>query len=293
MMSSPFTPWLNLTIAGAICIALAIVAGVVANLVVRRLTNRLIRPAASQARTAQWREQQSRAMAEEVSRAGSGFVWAIVAVTVLAEFGVNVLPAVIVIAAAIVAVGIGARSLVADVVAGVAIIAEDQFAVGETIQVGSATGKVEQFTLRRTVLRDARGALVTLANGDVRGAGNLSRDWSQAFVDISIAAEEPLERAMQAMELASGSMRGDPSWSQAIVDGPRVLGVQDYGRAGPTLRIQVRTSPLRQDEVARELRRRIQLEFQRHHIEISTADELEQAAVFEMPEENSGPKISG
>jgi small-conductance mechanosensitive channel len=293
MMSSTFTSWLNLTVAGAICIVLAVVAGVAAIILLRRMTNRLIRPAASQARTAQWREQQSHAMAEQIYRVGSGFVWAIVIVTVLAEFGVNVLPAVIVIGAAIVAIGIGARSFVADMVAGLAIIFEDQYAIGDTIQVGAATGKVEQFTLRRTVLRDARGALVTLANGDLRGAGNLSRDWSQAFVDISIAAEEPLERAMQALELASGTMRGDPAWSQAIVDGPRVLGVQDYGRSGAILRMQVRTAPLRQDEVARELRRRIQLEFQRHHIEISTADDLEQASVFQMPEENSGPKISG
>lgn len=292
MMSSPFTPWLNLTIAGAICIVLAVVAGLVAILFLRRLTNRLIRPAASQARTAQWREQQSRAMAENLYGAGSGFIWAVVIVTALAEFGVNVLPAMIVIGAAIVALGIGAHSFVADVVAGLAIIFEDQYAIGDTIQVGAATGKVEQFTLRRTVLRDVRGALVTLANGTVLGAGNLSRDWSQAFVDISLAAEEPLERAMQALELASGTMRSDPSWSQAIVDGPRVLGVQDYGRSGPTLRIQVRTAPLRQDEVARELRRRIQLEFQRHHIEISTADDLE-GSVFQMPEENSGSKISG
>jgi hypothetical protein len=185
MMSSPFTPWLNLTIAGAICIVLAVVAGLVAILFLRRLTNRLIRPAASQARTAQWREQQSRAMAEKLYGAGSGFVWAVVIVTALAEFGVNVLPAMIVIGAAIVALGIGAHSFVADVVAGLAIIFEDQYAIGDTIQVGAATGKVEQFTLRRTVLRDVRGALVTLANGTVLGAGNLSRDWSQAFVDIS------------------------------------------------------------------------------------------------------------
>lgn len=293
MMSSPFTPWLNLTIAGAICILLTVVAGIVANLLLRRLTSRLIRPAASQARAAQWREQHSRAMAEQLYRAASGFVWAVVIVTALAQFGVNVLPAVIIIGAAILALGIGARSFVADVVSGLAIVFEDQFAVGDTIQVGSALGKVEQFTLRRTVLRDARGALVTLANGEVRGAGNLSRDWSQVYVDISISPEEPLERAMQALELASGALRSDPAWSQAIVDGPRVLGVQDYGRFGPTLRIQVRTAPLRQDEIARELRRRIQLEFQRHHIEISTADDLEQASVFRIPEENPGPKISG
>jgi small conductance mechanosensitive channel len=232
-------------------------------------------------------------MANQIYRAASGFVWAVAVLSVLAEFGVNVLPAVIVIGAAIVALGIGGRSLVADVVAGMAIVFDDQFAVGETIQTAATTGKVEQLSLRRTVLRDARGALISLGNGEIRSVANLSRDWSAAMVDITVGAEEPLERALQALEMASSALRADPAWSQAIVDGPRVLGVQDYGRSGPTLRVQVRTSPLRQDEVARELRRRIQMEFQRHRIEITTADDLDQASIFDVREEAPGPKISG
>jgi moderate conductance mechanosensitive channel len=292
MMSSPFTSWPTLTIAVGISILLTLVAAEVANLILRRLTNRLVRPAASQARVAQAREQQSRAMAEQVYRIASGFVWAAAGLSVLAELGANVLPAVIVIGAAIVALGIGARSLVADVLAGLAIVFEDQFAVGETIQVGTIAGKVEQLTLRRTVMRDARGAVVTLGNSEIRSVANVSRDWSAAIVDITVGVEEPLERALQALETASSALRADAAWSQAIVDGPRVLGVQDYGRSGPTLRVQVRTTPLRQDEVARELRRRIQMEFQRHRIEITTADDLDQPSIFDVREEAPGPKIS-
>jgi len=200
---------------------------------------------------------------------------------------------VIVIGAATVAIGIGARSIVADVVGGLAIVFEDQFAVGETIQTGETAGKVEQLTLRRTVVRDARGALVTLGNGEIRSVANVSRDWSAATVDIAVAAEEPLERALQVLETASSGLRADPAWSQAIVDGPRVLGVQEYGRSGPTLRVQVRTTPLRQDEVARELRRRIQMEFQRHRIEVTTADDIDQASIFDVRDEATGPKVSG
>jgi moderate conductance mechanosensitive channel len=292
MMSSPFTSWPVLTIATGISILLTLVAAEVATLLLRRLTNRLVRPAASQARGAQAREQQSRSMAEQVYRIASGLVWAAAALVILAELGVNVIPAVLVIAATIVALGIGARTLVADVVAGLEIVFEDQFAVGETIHAGETTGKVEQLTLRRTVLRDARGALVTLGNGEIRSVANVSRDWSAAFVDITVSAEEPLERALQALEAASSTLRTDPAWSQAIVDGPRMLGVQDYGRSGPTLRIQVRTAPLRQDEVARELRRRIQMEFQRHRIEITTADDLDQPSIFDVREAAPGSKIS-
>jgi small-conductance mechanosensitive channel len=293
MMSSPFTSWPSFTIAVGISILLTLVAAEVANLLLRRLTNRLVRPAASQARGAQAREQQSREMAGQIYRVASGFVWSAAVLSVLGELGVNVLPAVIVIGAAIVALGIGGRSVVADVVAGMEIVFEDQFTAGETIQMAATTGKVEQLTLRRTVLRDARGALVTLGNSEIRSVANLSRDWSAAMVDITVGAEEPLERALQALEMASSALRADPAWSQAIVDGPRVLGVQDYGRSGPTLRVQVRTAPLRQDEVARELRRRIQMEFQRHRIEITTADDLDQPSIFDVREEAPGRKISG
>ena len=296
MMSSPFTSWPNLTLAVGISILLTLVAAEVATVLLRRLTNRLVRPAASQARAAQAREQQSRAMAEQIYRIASGCVWAAAVLSVLAELGVNIFPAVIVIGAVILALGIGARTLVADVVAGLEIVFEDQFAVGETIQIGETSGgtagKVEQLTLRRTVVRDARGALVTLGNSEIRGVANVSRDWSAAIVDVTVGTEEPLERALQVLESASSTLRADPVWSQAIVDGPRVLGVQDYGRSGATLRVQVRTMPLRQDEVARELRRRIQMEFQQHRIEITTGDDLDQPSIFDVREEARGPKIS-
>jgi moderate conductance mechanosensitive channel len=293
MMSSPFTSWPTLTIAVGISILLTLVAAEVATLLLRRLTNRLVRPAGSQTRGAQAREQQSRAMADQIYRVVSGFVWAAAILSVVAELGANVLPAVIFVAATIVAIGIGARDFVADILAGLAIVFEDQFAVGETIQVGATVGKVEQLTLRRTVMRDTRGAMVTLGNSEIRSVANVSRDWSAAIVDITVGTEEPLERALQALETASSGLRADPAWSQAIVDGPRVLGVQDYGRSASTLRVQVRTTPLRQDEVARELRRRIQMEFQRHRIEITTADDLDQPSIFDVREEAPGPKISG
>ncbi|HEX3119663.1 MAG TPA: hypothetical protein VHP80_11260, partial [Candidatus Acidoferrum sp.] len=96
MTSSPFTSWPNLTIAVGISILLTFVAAEVASLLLRRLTNRLVRPATSQARAAQAREQQSRAMADQVFRVASGFVWAAAILVVLAELGVNVIPAVLV-----------------------------------------------------------------------------------------------------------------------------------------------------------------------------------------------------
>jgi moderate conductance mechanosensitive channel len=117
-------------------------------------------------------------------------------------------------------------------------------------------------------VRDARGALVSLSNGTMRSVSNLSRDWSQAFVDIGVVAGIPVEKTLQALERAAAELRGDAAWAPALVDGPRVLGVQQYDQIGATLRLQVRTAPTRQDEVCRELRRRIQIEFQRQGIAV-------------------------
>jgi small conductance mechanosensitive channel len=192
----------------------------------------------------------------------------VAALTALPEFGISALPAVVIAGAAILGFNIGARDTVRDVIAGVQIVMEDQFVTGETIQVGDMVGRVEELTLRRTVVRDGRGALVSLSNGEMRTVSNVSRDWSQAFVDIGVAAGMPLEKALQALESAAAELRSDAAWSQALVDGPRVLGVQKYDHERTTLRLQVRTAPTRQDEVCRELRRRIQLQLQRQGIPV-------------------------
>jgi small-conductance mechanosensitive channel len=166
------------------------------------------------------------------------------------------------------------------------LLLEDQYIVGDTIQVGESLGRVEHLTLRRTVVRDPRGALVTLSNGDIRTVANLSRDWSQAFVDVSVSPLVPQEKALQALETVVNELRNDASWSQALVDGPRILGLQSYDQKTSTIRIQVRTAPSRQDDVARELRRRIQLEFQKQGIPLSSVQRLE---LVNTGERESGP----
>jgi small-conductance mechanosensitive channel len=245
------------------------------NRFLKSLTRKLVRPAASQGRSAQAREQQTRTFADALYSAGSKIIWALALLTAAQEFGVNVMPAVVLAGFLCVAVGFGARSLVKDVIGGSYIILEDQYAIGESIHTGEITGRVEQLTLRSTLVRDPRGALVTLSNGDLRTAANLSRDWSQTFVDVVLSPAVSQELAFQVLDAASSELRADASWSQALVDGPRILGVQACDLNTSTLRLQVRTMPSRQDDVARELRRRIQLEFQRRGISLSHVQRVE------------------
>jgi len=245
------------------------------NHLLKLLTKLIVKPASSQSKAAQAREQQTRTLSTVVYSAGSKVVWALALLVAAQEFGVNVTPVAAVAGLASLAVGFGAQNLVRDIISGFYIILEDQYGIGDTIQVADTIGRVEHLTLRRTVVRDPRGALVTLSNGDIRTVGNLSRDWSQAFVDVAVSPEVPQDRALQALDAAAAELRNDPAWSQALVDGPRILGLQSFDQHSSVIRLQVRTAPARHDDVARELRRRIQLQFQRQGIALSNVRRVE------------------
>jgi small-conductance mechanosensitive channel len=282
-MSSLATYFSDTSVAVILRLAAILIVVLVVNRLLRLITNLVIKPAASESRAAKAREQQTRTVAVVLYSAGSKIVWGVALLTAASEFRIDVLPAATLAGLASLALGFGAQNLVRDVISGLYIILEDQFVVGDTIQVGDTIGRVEHVTLRRTVVRDARGALVTLSNGDIRTVANLSRDWSQAFVDVALSPQLSQEKALQALEAAAAELRGDASWSQAIVDGPRILGLQNFDQNSSTVRLQVRTAPSRQDDVARELRRRIQLEFQRRDIPVSGVQRVEftSAPVFQ------------
>jgi moderate conductance mechanosensitive channel len=266
-------PWLS--VSNLLRLAGIIVAALLINQLLRRLTQSMVKPAATQTRAAQSREQQTRSVAAALYSVASKVVWVLALLMALQEFGFNVFPLVIIGGAAVLALGFGARNVVRDAVSGMYIVLEDQFAIGDSIQIGETIGRVEHLSLRRTVVRDARGALVTFANGDIRSVGNLSRDWSQIVVDVAVSPEIPQERTMQALDAAAAELRNDAAWSQALVDGPRILGLQSYDQNVSTIRLQMRTAPSRHEDVARELRRRIQIEFQRQGIALSNVQRVE------------------
>lgn len=262
----------GLSLLGILLIALLV------NHFLKIITKLLVKPASGQSRAAQVREQQTRTISGVLYSAASKIVWIVAILTAMEKIGIDPVPALTLAGLASVAIGFGAQTLVRDVIAGIYIVLEDQYVVGDTVQIGDTVGRVEHLTLRRTVIRDSRGALVTVSNGEIRTVANLSRDWSQAFVDVAVAPETPLESILTALEAAAADLRGDPAWSPALVDGPRVLGVHAYDQNASVVRLQVRTAPTRQDEVSRELRRRVQLELQRQGIPVSSVQRVELAA---------------
>lgn len=274
-MSSLLSHLPDFTAANFLHLVVIFVVALLLNRLLRMVTNLVIKPASSEARAAKAREQQTRTVASVLYGASSRIVWAVALLTAAAEFGINVTPVVALAGLASLALGFAAQNLIRDIITGFYIILEDQYVIGDTIQIGDTLGRVEHITLRRTVVRDARGAMVSVSNGDVRTVANLSRDWSQTFVDVALSPEVPQATALQTLDTAAAELRGDPAWSQAIVDGPRIVGLQGFDQNSSTVRLQIRTAPLRQDDVARELRRRIQLEFQRRDIPVSGVQRVE------------------
>jgi moderate conductance mechanosensitive channel len=235
----------------------------------KALTTRLVQIAKGQTRTALLREQQTRTMAGLVYSVGAALVVAGAVLIALPEFGFDVTPFEAAAAVGSLALGFGAQSLVKDIINGFFIVIEDQFVVGDLVQLNGETGRVEYLTLRRTVVRNVSGAIVTIPNSLVGQVANLSRDWSQTFVDVTVPSDEMVGRVLAMLEKLSGDFRNDANWSAAIVDGPRVLGVESLSLDGTVLRLQVRTVLNRKDDVARELRRRIKLAFEESSIPLS------------------------
>jgi moderate conductance mechanosensitive channel len=242
--------------------------------ILKAITTRLIQRAKSPTRVAQMREQQTRTMAALLYSVGTAVIVAGAILTALPELGFDVTPVAAVAAVASLAVGFGAQSLVKDLINGLFVVFEDQFVIGDLIQANGETGRVEHFTLRRTVIRNASGALVTIPNDLLGQVANMSRDWSQTFVDVTVPGDEMVGRALAILEKVAGDFRTAPDWSAALVDGPRVLGVESLSLDGTVLRMQVRTVLNRKDEVARELRRRIKLAFEQSSIPLTQSHKI-------------------
>lgn len=274
---------------GTRLLAILVIAFVL-NRVLRGLTRRLIRAAEAESpvRPARMREQHTRTLAGVVYSGGTTIILIVAMLTALPEFGFNVTPVAAAAGLASLALGFGAQHLVRDFINGFFTVLEDQYVVGDIVRIGDVVGRVEHLTLRRTVLRDAQGAQVSIPNGEVGKVANLSRDWSQVFLDAIVATEQPIDEALAALDNVAREFREDAAWSPMLLDGPRVLGVESLAPNGTVVRLQVRTAPNRQDDVARELRRRIQTEFLERGIQHGGLQRMQ--LVGAVPTAASGPQ---
>ncbi|MCX7622955.1 MAG: mechanosensitive ion channel family protein [Thermomicrobium sp.] len=183
------------------------------------------------------------------------------ALTILALYGVPIGPLLASAGVVGLAIGLGAQTLIRDVIAGIFIVLEDQFHVGDVVSIvnlgGNVSGTVEALTLRYTALRALDGAYVIVPNGEIRVVQNLSRDWARAIVDIPLVPEEDVDRVIDVLQPLLASLPDDPELGPLVLEPGEVFGVEALGQQQATVRLAVKTRPSQQWRVARELRRRI------------------------------------
>jgi small-conductance mechanosensitive channel len=175
----------------------------------------------------------------------------------LSTFGVDITPLLASVGVAGLAVSLGAQTLIKDLIGGFLIVAENQYAVGDTIQVGDFWGRVERFTLRATYVRALNGYLYVVPNGEVRIVANQTKEWSRALVDVGVAYEEDLDRALRVLTETADAFAQDPDVGPQLLEPPQVLGPLSLGDWAITVRVMVKTQPGKQWGIARELRKRI------------------------------------
>ena len=207
------------------------------------------------------RRQRSEAMGS-VLKSIASFVIAVIAILmILSELGLDVAPALASAGIAGIALGFGAQNLVKDFLAGIFMIFEDQFGVGDVINTGEATGTVEAVGLRVTRLRDVNGVVWYVRNGEVIRVGNESQGWARVVLDVGISPREDINAVRALLKQTADDLREDPDWSDFVVEEPEVWGVESVGPDAVVIRVVVKTKPAERPNVARELRERIKATF--------------------------------
>ncbi|WP_030609270.1 mechanosensitive ion channel family protein [Streptomyces sclerotialus] len=155
------------------------------------------------------------------------------------------------------AIGFGAQSLVADYLSGMLIMIEDQYGVGDSVDLGEAVGEVEHVGLRLTQVRDLNGGLWHIRNGEIQRVRNDSQEWARAVLDVSVAYDSHLDTVYRVLEETGHAMRQDPEFQDVLLEEPSIWGVQSLDADGVVVRVAVKTAPLKQWGVTREMRRRV------------------------------------
>ncbi len=173
------------------------------------------------------------------------------------------------------ALSLASQDLLKDLISGVLILWEDQYAVGDVIFIGEHAGLVENITLRVTQLRNLDGELITIPNGSIGVVRNLSSEWSQVNYAIEVSYANDVDRVLEVIEATAQQLYQDPQWQEMILEAPEILGIDKISHSGILIRLLIKTQPLQQWPVGRELRRRLKKAFDEQGIEIGIPQQIE------------------
>ena len=243
--------------------------------VANRLIGRAIRRFAAQAKgegfgrrvhalrtTTARRAKRTDAVGAVLSSVATAVIYTMAAFIALGELGLNLGPLIAGAGIVGVAIGFGAQSLVRDFLSGLFMIIEDQFGVGDIVDLGVAAGTVEGVSLRTTRVRDVNGVVWHVPNGEIHRVGNKSQDWARALIDVPLALGTNVDRAASVIGDVGRDLWSDESFQGVMLEEPEVWGVQDLGKDGMAIRLVVKTKPGEQFKLERELRTRLARAFE-------------------------------
>jgi len=196
------------------------------------------------------------------------FVVVIAGIMVLDLLGLDVGPAIAGLGVVGIAVGFGAQSLVRDYLNGALILVENQFSKGDVVSVAGVTGTVEDFSLRRTTLRDLDGIVHTVPNGEIHVASNRTRTWARINQNVMVAFGTDIDKAIEVVDAVGREMLDDPVWKRRILEPPRVERVESIDEMGITLKILGSVRASEQWAASGEFRKRLLAAFAANGIEI-------------------------
>jgi len=241
---------------------------IVALRLVRALSNRIIKAVDDgDPTTFTAAEQRGHTIAQLLNSVGTAAIAISAGLTVLSFF-VPIGPLLASVGVAGLAISFGAQSLVKDVISGFFILMENQFAVGDIIEIEGVSGSVERMTLRVVMIRDANGVLHIIPNGSIPRVANKTRGWARSVVDVPVSYKEDLDRVFTILREVSSEMWKDSRWKGELTEEPTVLGVESFGEGTAVIRVVATTRAGRQWDVGRELRRRIKNRFDKERIAI-------------------------
>ena len=203
-----------------------------------------------------------------VTNAVNVIVWSVASLMMLQELGVNITPLLTGAGIAGLAVGFGAQNLVRDVISGFFFILEDQVHVGDVVEVNGTSGLVEAVKLRTLVLRDLSGTVHVVPNGEITTLSNKTKEFSYAVLDIGVAYKEDTDHVSAVLHDVGAELESDSDFNNSILASLEILGVSEFGDSAVVIKIRIKTRPLKQWMIGRELRRRIKKAFDTEGIEI-------------------------
>jgi moderate conductance mechanosensitive channel len=202
-------------------------------------------------------ERRVRTLQDVAVRVAALVIAVIAALMILSEFAIDIGPAIAGLGVIGIAVGLGAQTLVRDCLAGIFIIIENQYSTGDIVRVAGVEGVVEEFSLRRTTLRDLDGAVHTVPNGQVIVSSNLTRLWARVNLDVAVGYEAAPASVIERLDTIGAALAQDEDWAPQIIEPPGVVRVEALADSGVVYKVLGRVRTAEQWSVAGELRRRI------------------------------------